>query len=131
MKSFFLLVGVITVIGVILLFTVLREETKYQERVRKITHVSICLKEQMDNIKGVRLIMCDSIVYYPIEVIQDTVSENVAISDHKFPCAVSFGYDYLEGSQKTIQVDSFDCAGCSGYSFYELYADSIISTYKN
>ena len=83
--------GIIFTVGILNLFSAFY---KYENRVRKITHVYIYKKEQISDLKQIELRICDSIYSYNVLELNDTISENIGISDRVFPCKVRMIYEF-------------------------------------
>ena len=107
------------------------EYTKYNQDMSKVTHIELHLNEDIEDLKTVDIIICDSVHTYTVQQIKDTVSENVSISNGRFPCIAEFTYHFANDIQMIYKVDSFNCTGCSGTNSYSLGQNNIVYTYKN
>ncbi len=103
----------------------------YEARMRKVTHVDIYLAEPVKDLASIEFTICDSIYQYSLTQINDTICENVAISNRRFPCFVELKYQFVNGEISTHKVDSFNCAGCSGSNSYVLANDSVTYQYTD
>ncbi|GAA5023907.1 hypothetical protein GCM10011506_07080 [Marivirga lumbricoides] len=103
----------------------------YETQMSKVTHVDIYLSEPITNLEFIELIICDSIYQYSLKQIQDTICENIAISNRQFPCFVELEYQFTNGGTTRLKVDSFNCAGCSGSNSYALSTDEVTYSYTD
>jgi len=124
-KTILIIAGIILTVAVLYFSSLLYQHKKYEERVRKIAHVSIYKKEQISELKQIELRICDSIYRYDILDLNDTISENIGISDRIFPCKVSMIYEFNNGVKEKYEIDDFNCSGCSGTNFFVLKHNGI------
>lgn len=126
------IISVLIALTFILYFTPLTlKYVKYKSDMQKIAHIDIWLKHPIKNLESIEFKICDSIYSYSNSQLHDTICENVAISSKVFPCNVQISYFFKNNSIKILQVDSFNCAGCSGSNSYILLDDSVEYLYKN
>lgn len=130
-KTILIVAGIIISVAVLYFSLLLYKHKKYEERVRKITHVSIYKKDQISELKHIELRFCDSIYRYDILELDDTISENIGISDRIFPCQVSMTYEFNNGVKKKYEIEDFNCSGCSGTNFYLLKQNGIEYLYAH
>lgn len=122
--SVFVIIGIIIISSLVVL-KFWKINNDYNDKVKNVAFVDIVLEEDIPNIDSVKIDICDSSYFYLIEQIKDTILDKLFISDRFFPCEVTFTYYFPENRIKKLNVDSFNCAGCSGTNRYELYKDSV------
>lgn len=121
-----LIVILALIIAVFLFFlSIYYKEKDYENKMRKVTHIDIYFGNNIEKLNKIKLTICDSIYYYSRNEILDTICENISISDRKFPCSVDIKYFFRNGLNREIQIDSFDCAGCSGINIYRLFDNKV------
>lgn len=122
-------VAILLVLSALWLFSLFRDAREDKARVSKIAHIVIQKEDTLEGVNGISVSMCDSISYFTIEQINDTVNENIAVSDEFRPCNVYFTYFFSPDDIKSFITDSFNCHGCSGLNVYILHDDSVEYVY--
>jgi len=121
---------VLVIIGLIYFSSLTLEYQKCQNDTSKIAHVDIFFDEKLDDLEKIEFVLCDSIYEFFKLEINDTVCQNLAISNKYFPCKASIRYFFKNNTIKTMLVDSFDCAGCSGSNSYKLKKEFVEYNYN-
>lgn len=113
----------------ILFFTYFKISTEYEEQASQKMAIVIYLGEHIEKLQQIKLTACDSTYVYDTPALRDTIWDDIAINNQTFPCPVEISYLLKDHSTKHIQVDSFNCGGCSGSNFYQLTSDEVLYYY--
>lgn len=121
LKNILIIVGISLIIGIFFIASLYFKHKEYENKVRKIAHIDIYQTESIVNLKMIEFKICDSIYLFNYNEIKDTICENLAISDKEFPCKVKMKYIFNNGTTKQMNIEEFNCAGCSGTNTYKLF----------
>lgn len=118
-------IGIVLVTGLVYSYFLYLKYKKYNDRVRQVAHVVIYKQSPIEGLRHVKFKICDGLYNYDILAINDTISENLAISDKKFPCGVCVIYEFKNGTTEEYKAENFNCSGCSGSNSYILKENGI------
>ena len=124
-KAVVFLIGVIILGSGIFYLVLVGQYGLMKKQMRQVAHVVIYQQEEIKGLDRIEFTICDSMYHFSKDAIQDTISENLGISDDYFPCLVRMRYTFEDGTQKGYVIDSFDCGGCSGSHNYILAKERI------
>ncbi len=133
MKHLIQIIGLISMalilIIAIMIVKYMNMRKEFSEEISKTAFINIIQKVKIEGLKQVEINFCDTSYIFSQQQIYDTVNEKFNTDGKFMPCNVVFKYVFKDKNIKKIDTDSFNCFGCSGTSYYQLYADSVVYNY--